>query len=190
MGGEDAGEAVAAVWAALPGTRLILAFIDGKVSISVRYMFIALVEEELVVDPKPYDYLAVALVEDAVALDHVMFEHSLVHLPVGELYVPLPVLEVPLELPLIVHPLVAQLRKVLKIKRLPQLLGLSVVHSTLPTELVVLPLTLVRCLAILVEQFAESMHLVILPFPLVLASVTEVQRAVPVSSPFSLVPLV
>ena len=107
MGGEDAGEAVAAVWAALPGTKLILTFIDGKVSRSVRYMLIALVEEELVVDPKPYDYLAVALVEDAVALDHVVFEHPLVHLPVGELYVPLPVLEIPFELPLIVHPLVS-----------------------------------------------------------------------------------
>lgn len=35
-------------------------------------MLIALVQEELVVDPKAYDYLSALLVEDAVALDHIM----------------------------------------------------------------------------------------------------------------------
>ena len=50
---------------------------------SVGLVLVALVEEQLVVDPKADHDLSVALVENAVSFDHVVLKYSLVHLTVG-----------------------------------------------------------------------------------------------------------
>ena len=153
-------------------------------------MLVALVEEELVVDPEADDDLAGALVEDAVALDHVVVEDALVHLPVRQLYVALPVLRVALELTLVVGPLVAQLRKVLVVELLLEGDGLRVVDSALAVEFVVLPVPFVGYLPVLIVQLAEAVHLVVLPLAFVVASVFEVEAAVPVPLVVAFVALV
>jgi hypothetical protein len=50
-------------------------------------MLIALVQKQLVIYPKTYDYFSTSLVENTVALDHVMVEDTFIHLAVCQLYV-------------------------------------------------------------------------------------------------------
>lgn len=157
---------------------------------SLFIVFVTLVQEQLVVDPKADDDFAGALIEDAVALDHVVVEDALEHLAVGELDVPLAVLGVALELPLVVRPLVPQLRKVLVVELPVERHRLRVVHPALPVELVVVPVPLVRYPPVLIVQLPETVHLIVLPLALVVPPVLEVQNPVPVLLVVALVALV
>lgn len=76
-------------------------------------MLIALVQEELVINPKANYYLSFSLIENAIALDHIVIKNSFKHFPIGELDITLPMLGVIFELSLIICPSVAQFREVL-----------------------------------------------------------------------------
>lgn len=76
-------------------------------------MFVALVQEELVVNPEANHYLSFLFVENSVAFYHIVIENSLKHFAICEFDVSLSMLGVVFELSLIVGPSVAQLREVL-----------------------------------------------------------------------------
>ena len=84
-------------------------------------MLITLIEKELIIDPIANHDFPTVLVKDAVTLNHIILEDTLIHLAIGQLNVPLPMLRVIFELSLIVHPSIPQLRKVFVIEGFLQL---------------------------------------------------------------------
>ncbi len=72
-------------------------------------MFVALIEEQLIINPKSNDDLARPLVEDPVALNHIMVEYSFIHFPVCQLDVALPMLRIAFKLALVIQPTIAKL---------------------------------------------------------------------------------
>lgn len=65
-------------------------------------MFVALVQEELIVDPESDDDLSSSFVKDPVSFDHIMIKYSFIHLSVRQLDVAFSMLGITFELALVV----------------------------------------------------------------------------------------
>lgn len=148
--------------------------INITITKSSFFLFIALIKEQFIINPKAYYYLAWSFIENPVALDHIVIEQPLKHLAIGQFDVAFAVLWVVLELAIIVYPLATQLRKILVVEVLVEVSRFHVVNSSLSIELIVFPMAFISNRSILVIKFAEAMHFILLPLSLVVPSVFEV----------------
>lgn len=106
--------------------------------------------------------------------------------PVGELYFAPAFFGIPGQQALIIFPIVIKHVKVCVVE--PGVLGdedrAVIVDFPVPMELVICPVTLVGQLAPLVVEFAPSMHLIVLPLPVIVASILIVE--LPSTIPYSI----
>ena len=109
-----------------------------------------------------------------------MIEDALEHFSVCQLYVTFTVLWVTFELAFIVGPLISKLRKIFIIELSLEWCRLWIVDSSLPVELIIVPVSFVGNFTIFIIKFAETVHFIIFPFTFIMSPVLKIQSSMTV----------
>jgi hypothetical protein len=91
---------------------------------------------------------------------------------------------------LIIAPIILEHIKVSKIKAHTQVLRIIIINLTPSMKLILLPIALIGKFAPIIKQLAPAIHLVVLPFPLIIATVLVVELAVAIALVLGFVALV
>ena len=143
--------------------------------------------DQVVLEPLPYDNLAIQGEEFAFAADQILFKFALIFLTIAEVENAGAVFVIIFEVAFVVDPDVFGIIEVAEIELFVLFLGILVVEHSLAVERVVLPLPLVGDSTVGVVEGALAMHLAIFPVAAILPSLIVVKYpvAVPESVYFS-----
>jgi len=120
----------------------------------------------------------------------VAFENPLVVLPVGKHQFAEAFLRITNQCPLVILPFLLQVFKVSIVECASNGGRLIVIYFSVAVKLIHEPIPLVGQLMGGVEQLAESVHVIFLPVPFVVAALLIVEPALPISQAVQLLPFV
>lgn len=136
--------------------------------------------------PNALYHLTVVSVELSQALDAVVVEISLEIFPIRQHYLASALLGVFAQIALIELPVILQKVKVRIIEGSTQFGSIVVVNLSKSIEFVFSPIALVGQLATEIVEFTVAVHLVVLPMPLIIASILVIELAQSVPHPLTL----
>ena len=125
--------------------------------------------------------------EFSLTVDSIVQEATLVNLPICKIKFPYSLLGIIFEISFIFDPFFIKIIEISIIKPTFHHKGIIIIHYACPIELIIMPLTLIGYCSIGVVKSAISLHLIILPFPFIPASLFINELSMPISHPIFLI---
>lgn len=137
--------------------------------------------------PKTTDYGVIRSMEFSLSVDSIVQEATLVNLPICQIKFSYSLLGIIFEISFIFDPFLIKIIEISIIKPTFHHKGIIIIHYPCPIELIIMPLTLIGYCSIGVVKSAISLHLIILPFPFIPASLFINELSMPISHPIFLI---
>ena len=119
-----------------------------------------------------------------------MVKYSLKHLSICQLYISFTMLWVIFKLSIVVCPFVSQLRKVLIVEIFRKIDWFHIINSSLTVKFIILPMAFVCNRSVLVVEFTETMHFIVLPFTIIVSSIFKIEDSMTIPLVIQFVSLV